>query len=172
MDRKGSKTLTPALASAPAEAIIFDAVLTPHRSLSRSGFVVVMLLIGAVTTGLGVFFVLQGAWPIFGFLGLDVLLLYVAFRMSYRSGRIVERVRVTSHEVTITREAPSRRPESWTFNPYWLRVHIDEPPRHDSQIRLTSHGFTLTIGSFLSSEERGEFAKALRKALADAATHA
>lgn len=148
--------------------VVFDAELTPHRSLSRSGFAIVMSVVGAITTGLGVFFMLQGAWPVFGFLGLDLLLLYVAFRLSYRSGRIVERVRVARDSVSITRDAPGRRRESWTFNPYWLRVHMDDPPRHESQVRLTSHGFALIIGSFLTPEERADFAKALRNALAEA----
>lgn len=155
-----------------AETVVFDAVLTPHRSLSRSGFAVVMALVGAIMVGLGAFFVLQGAWPIFGFMGLDVVLLYVAFRLSYRAGRLVERVHVTPRKVTVTRRAPSGKEESWTFNPYWLRVHMDDPPKHQSQIRLTSHGFTLTVGAFLTPEERLDFAKALRNALAKAGRQA
>lgn len=151
-----------------AEPTVFDAVLTPHRSLSQSGFAIVMVVVGVIIAGLGTFFVLQGAWPIFGFLGLDLVLLYVAFRLSYRSGRLVERVHVTPSEVTVTRQAPGRKAESWTFNPFWLRVHMDDPPKHESQIRLTSHGFTLTIGGFLTPEERLDFAKALRNALAKA----
>ena len=47
----------------------------------------------------------------------------------------------------ITRFHSRQRQESWSFNPYWLRVYMDEPPRHDSQLRLSSHGFTLTIGA-------------------------
>ena len=90
----------------------------------------------------------------FGFFGLDIALLYLAFRLSYRSGRLRETIRVTADEVVVRRIAPNGRTTEWRFNPYWLRVALDDPVEHHSQIILTSHGRSLVIGPFLAPEER------------------
>ena len=60
--------------------MLFSAVLTPHRSLSATGFLILMMLVGGVSFAAGIVFLMMGAWPVFGFFGLDVLLLYLAFR--------------------------------------------------------------------------------------------
>ena len=148
--------------------VIFDAVLSPNRSLGRAGFLAVMAGVVVVSVGLGTYFLLQGAWPVFGFFGLDIVLLYLAFRLSYRSGRLRETIRVTADEVAIRRIAPNGRTTEWRFNPYWLRVHLDEPVEHHSQITLSSHGRSLVIGAYLAPEERASLVRALRDALGEA----
>lgn len=150
----------------PTTPLMFDAVLQPHRSLGRRGFLILMLLISGISFAAGLAFLLIGAWPVFGFFGLDVLAIYVAFRLSYRSGRLVETVQLSETELRVSRRRPSGRSRSWTFAPNWLRVGIDNPPAHDSQITLSSHGKSVTVGSFLTPDERLDFALALREALA------
>ena len=144
----------------------FHAVLHPNRSLNRTGFLVLMGVLLAFNGFLGVLFLVAGAWPIAGFMGADVLLVYLAFRINYRSGRLYEEVRLTDTDLTVVRVWPSRSRRQWQFEPYWLRVHMDDPPRHESQLRLVSHGETLVIGAFLSPDERADLAQALRAALA------
>ncbi|MFQ5958081.1 MAG: DUF2244 domain-containing protein [Alphaproteobacteria bacterium] len=152
---------TPA-ATAP---LLFDAVLTPHRSLSPLGFYVVMALMAGACLILGVGFFLMGAWPVVGFFGLDVAALWLAFKLSYRSGRLRETLQLSSHTLTVRRILPSGRAREWRFQPYWLRVEIDQPAEHDSRLTLASHGRRLTIGAFLTVQERVEVAQALRGAL-------
>jgi uncharacterized membrane protein len=147
------------------EPALFDAVLHPHRSLSPFGFVILMTCVGLVSFTAGIVFLLAGAWPVFGFFGLDAALIYIAFRMSYRSGQLHETVRLTRTALTVRRVSPSGAVKSWTFEPYWLRVEMDDPPEHHSQLRLTSHGRALVIGSFLSPAERLDLARALGTAL-------
>lgn len=149
----------------PAEPVLFDAVLYPHRSLGPAGFRLLMAAVAVVAGTIGLMFFLRGAWPITGLLGLDVLLLWWAFRASYRSGRMRENVRLTPSELVVTRTHPNGRAARWTFQPSWLRVDIDDPPRHESQVTLSSHGRRVVVGSFLSPEERADFARALRAAL-------
>ena len=152
----------------PAAPVLFDVVLRPNRSLGRPGFIAVMAGVVVVSVGLGTFFLLQGAWPVFGFFGLDILLLYLAFRLSYRSGRLRETITVTADEVVVRRIAPNGRTTEWRFNPYWLRVALDDPVEHESQITLTSHGRSVVIGPFLAPEERASLVRALREALGEA----
>ncbi len=145
--------------------VLFDAILTPHRSLGARGFAILMTVVAAVNIGLGVSFMLQGAWPIFGFCGLDVLLFYVMFRLNYRSARMFERIRLLPDELIVERHDPRGRMESWSFQPYWLRIAIDDPPAHHSQLVLNSHGRSLAIGSFLTATERFDLAESLGQAL-------
>jgi uncharacterized membrane protein len=145
--------------------VLFDAILTPHRSLNAFGFAILMTVVAAVNVGLGVSFMLQGAWPIFGFCGLDVLLFYVMFRLNYRSARMFERIRLLPNELIVERHDAGGQKESWSFQPYWLRIAMDDPPEHHSQLVLSSHGRSLTVGSFLSPVERFDLAQALRRAL-------
>jgi uncharacterized membrane protein len=150
---------------APAETARFDVVLYPNRSLGSGGFVILMLAIVLVSGAMGAGFALAGAWPVTGFLGLDVLLLYLAFRWNQREGRRAELIRLDRDGLSIRRIEPNGRQREWCFEPHWVRVSIDDPVRPDSQLVLSSHGRRLAIGAFLGAEERAEVAKALEAAL-------
>ena len=85
------------------DRVLFDAVLTPYRSLSPRGFLVLMIALSVVSFTAGVFFFLVGAWPVVGFLGLDVALVYIAFRINYRRARMYETLRLTRDALTVRR---------------------------------------------------------------------
>ena len=146
--------------------VLFDAVLTPHRSLSTRQFRRLMAVIAGASLVLGTAFLTMGAWPIFGFLGLDVLAIYAAFRLNFRAARLYETVILTPEALTVERVSPRGDAQRWQFQPAWLKVLMDDPPEHDSRLTLRSHGRNLSIGSFLTPEERLDLAKALRGALA------
>jgi len=143
----------------------FRAVLAPHRSLSPTGFLLLMLALGLVSFVTGVAFLMIGAWPVLGFFGLDVALVYLAFRLNYRSGRLYETVEIEDGAMTLTRVHPSGRTESFDFNPYWVRVSLKEGRWGSSDLRLASHGRELSFGRFLTDEQKLEFADTLRSAL-------
>ena len=151
-----------------ASPFLFDAVLTPNRSLPRAGFYAVMAAVGAISVGLGLWFVLNGAWPVFGFFGLDVALLYFAFRLNYRAGRLTEIVRLTAHELLVRRRTARGLISEWRFNPAWVRIEFDADAEAGAPLVLASHGERVEIAAFLSPEERVDFASALNAALAAA----
>ncbi|VAV94980.1 hypothetical protein MNBD_ALPHA05-1997 [hydrothermal vent metagenome] len=144
---------------------LFDAVLYPNRSLPNAGFIAVMSIVIGANIVFGTFFYVIGAWPVIGFCGLDIFLVWLAFKLSYRQGRLCERVRVTDEEMWVARVLPSGHETRWRLQPFWTRVEIDIPVRHESQVRVTSKGKTLILGAFLSPPERGRFAQALSNAL-------
>lgn len=149
---------------------VFRAVLHPHRSLGPTGFLVLMSAIGAVSFVTGMVFLLMGAWPVFGFFGLDVALIYFAFRLNYRAGRLYELVELTPEKLTVTRVHPSGKHESFDFNTYWVRVRLAEGPQGRTDLRLASHGHELSFGRFLTDDERRDFSGALSGALYEART--
>jgi uncharacterized membrane protein len=145
----------------------FAARLFPHRSLSRRGFTVLMLVLALISTVTGILFLSIGAWPVFGFLGLDVFLLWLAFRLNYRSGRAFEEVAVWPHDLLVRKVSPSGRVREHRFNPFWTRFRVD---RHDeigiTGMFLTAEGREVDIGSFLNPRDRESFASAFGEALA------
>jgi uncharacterized membrane protein len=143
----------------------FRAILLPHRSLGRKGFIILMSAICVVSLVAGLAFLLHGAWPVMGFLGLDVLLIFGAFRLNYRAARLHEFIELTESELRLTRTYPSGRSQSWTFNPYWVRLELEEYETQADRLSLRSHGRVLVFGNFLSDEEKRGFADALTAAL-------
>ncbi len=144
----------------------FTATLLPHRSLSRKGFIILMLCIAGVSVFSGIVFVAMGAWPVTGFFGLDAALFYLAFRLNYRAARLSEKVDLAEEELRVTRVHPSGKMESWSFNPYWVRFELSRRDYAAGELSLTSHGRKLVFGAFLSDGEKARFAAALKLALA------
>jgi uncharacterized membrane protein len=152
-----------------AEPTLFSAIITPHRSLSAKGFVVVMTLIGAMSFAGGMFFFLLGAWPVVGFLGLDVALVYWAFRANYRAAAAFEEVTVTPSELRLRRVSHRGEVVEWTLNPVWTQLDRE---RHEEfgllKLFLVSRGRRLSVAGFLSPKEKESFATALSAALGEA----
>lgn len=152
-----------------AEPAIFSAIITPHRSLSATGFFVLMLCIGCLSFASGMFFIIIGAWPVFGFLGLDVLLVYWAFRANFRAARAYEEVTVTASELTVRKVNPRGGVREWTLNPVWVQLdRIVHKEFGIERLFLVSRGRRLSIASCLGPDEKASFARALANALGEA----
>jgi len=153
----------------PAEPTLFAATITPHRSLGSTGFVILMLAIGGLSFVSGVMFLLIGAWPVFGFLGLDVILVYWAFRINYRAAQAYEEVSVTASELTVRKVSHRGQVRQWTLNPLWVQL---DRQTHDEfgiqRLFLISRGRRLQIAGCLSPDEKASFATALSSALGEA----
>ena len=150
----------------PAKPVFFERVLWPHRSLPPRGFRLLMLGLGILSLVAGICFVAAGAWPVCGFFGLDVALLYLAFRISYRSARQRETLRLTDDQFTVERVGIYGERRQWRFQPFWLRVVLEERPNQSNRLSLASHGKSLVIGDFLAPPLRRELAANLREVLA------
>jgi uncharacterized membrane protein len=152
-----------------ADPKIFSAVITPHRSLSPKGFLIFMVCLGGLSFISGISFVLMGAWPVCGFFGLDVLLVYIAFRANYRTGRAYEEVSVTAGELTVRKVDHRGGVHEFTLNPLWVRLErIVHEEFGIERLFLVSRGRRLPIAAFLGPDEKASFARALTNALGEA----
>jgi uncharacterized membrane protein len=148
------------------EPPIFTAVLTPHRSLSPRGFATVMAVMATLSFMTGMVFWRLGAWPVPGFMGLDVALVYVAFRLNYRQARATEEISLTRSVLTVRRVAPDGRSAATGLNPYWARLEIDRHPEFGIlRMTIAWQDHHLVIGHFLGPEERETFAHDFSAAL-------
>ncbi len=152
-----------------ADNPIFAARLSPYRSLGRTGFILLMSFVAVTCFVSGMLFLVVGAWPVFFFFGLDAFLIWLAFKMSYRSGRAWEEVAVWKHELELRQFTPSGKRTVHTFNPFWARFVVD---RHDeigiTRMSLVERGRSVDIGMFLNPVDRESFAEAFSEALARA----
>lgn len=148
-----------------AHARPFEATIYPNPPMGRRGFAVLMLVVLAVNVVIGLGFLAVGAWPVTGFLGLDVILLFLAFHIVRRRARCREHIRLDASGLHVQRIDADGSARQWCFEPYWVQVRMDDPPRRDSWLTLASHGLTLRVGSFLTPTERLDLARSLRAAL-------
>jgi uncharacterized membrane protein len=145
---------------------LFSALLTPHRSLSRNGFLVLMAFTGAVSFAAGLAFLLMGAWPVLGFFGLDALAIYWAFRINFRDAKASEQIRVTPCELRVRRVSHRGHAVEFVFNPLW--VQLDQQTHAEfgvEKLYLLSRGRRVSIASFLGPDEKASLARALTAAL-------
>lgn len=146
---------------------VFNAVLTPYRSLGRSGFYVLVGITLAITVFNVIFFLVADALPVALFFGIDVALLYGAFYLNYRSARTREEVKITRTELEIRKIAPSGRARVSRYNPFWARFQVDR--HHEfgiTSMAVTGEGRRTVFGSFLNPDDRESFARAFTAALA------
>lgn len=155
--------------TAPGTALeepVFDAVLYPHRSLGPRGFRNLLVAVACASTLLSIPFYMMGAWPVIGFFGLDVGLLYVMFKLNYRGARLREHVLLTPVRLLFSRIDPKGRRREWSFNPRWVRLQRDEHEEFGvMRLALIQRGREVEIARFLGAAEKGDFADAFTRAL-------
>ncbi|MBC8130672.1 MAG: DUF2244 domain-containing protein [Rhizobiaceae bacterium] len=149
-----------------ADVPIFRALLVPYRSLGRRGFVALMLFVCIVSLATSIGFLVKGAWPVLGFFGVDILLVYVAFRASYRSARAREEVSVSRTDLLVRKISAKGVVQEAHFNPFWARFLV---ARHEeigiTRMEIAGHGQSTEIGGFLNPDDRESFATAFNRAL-------
>ena len=153
----------------PAGQVLFAARLRPHRSLTKRQFHWLLVAVASVSFAATLPFVIMGAWPVAGFMGLDVLLVYVAFRANFRAARAYEDVEVTVLELMLAKVSPKGARAEWRFNPSWVRLERRDHVEFGTQrLDLVARADRIEVASFLGPDAKGRFADDLGRALAQA----
>jgi uncharacterized membrane protein len=149
-----------------SEQTLFSALLTPHRSLSQTGFLVLMSIVTVGSFIAGMIFLMMGAWPVFLFFALDALMIYWAFRINFLQAKATEEISITHFELRVRRTSHRGHIVEWVLNPLW--VHLDQKVHEEygiERLYLVSRGRRISIASFLGPDEKLSFVKALSAAL-------
>ncbi len=141
-------------------AVHFSTILRPYRSLPPEGFKWLIRAALAANVLIGLPMYLLGAWPVMGFMGLDIYLLWYMFQRSYFDARRSETLTLTDRDLVIERRSPDGEREEHRLDAYWLRVELGE------RLVLVSRGNRIVVGRFLSPGEREKLADQLKSAIA------
>ena len=150
------------------EMPIFRVNLHPPRSLGRRAARNIVIAMACVTSTIGLIFWLVGAWPVIGFLGVDVILLSLAFYFSFRAARAEERIELRHGNLRVTRISARGTRQEFDFQPYWLQVVLERGDDDRCELYLRSHGKRFEIGGFLGAEEKTDLAGKLDRLLRQA----
>ncbi|MDW8442932.1 MAG: DUF2244 domain-containing protein [Acetobacteraceae bacterium] len=148
------------------EQAVFSATLVAQRSLGGRGLLAVALILAGSAAAVAGLFLVLGAWPVVGFVSLEVGAALALFLGHHALARVVEEVVLEDRVLRVSRRRGFGAAQAWEFPPGWLRVTVEPPgPRSAGGVVLSSHGRSLVLGSGLTEDEREEFAEALREAL-------
>lgn len=157
-----------ALPAEPDGALFMDAVLAPNRSLPNPGFFILMAVLCGVSFAAGIVYWRMGAWPVPFFFGVDVLLVWLAFKISYRDGQRREIIRVSRDRILVHRKHPNGAVRHFVLPTGWTRVTVHKPGLHDAAVELVASGKRLIVGAFLSPAERPDLGQAIERAILQA----
>jgi len=148
---------------------IFEDTLSPHRSLGPRGFRVLMIVTCALCALATIPFFVLRAWPVVGFMGLDVLGVYLAFRLNYRAARAREYFRLTYFELTFAKVSARGARREWRLAPAWVRLErLDDEEYGPQRLTLHSRGRSWRIAQGVGPERKAEFAGGLARGLVEA----
>ncbi|MEM1377150.1 MAG: DUF2244 domain-containing protein [Pseudomonadota bacterium] len=162
------ENIGPALKSQQAHTE-FSAILVPHRSMTAGGFAALMTVFIGLCASNAAFYYFLGAWPVAIFMAIDVIILYVAIKLSYRAGRRTEEVLLDRGSLTVRKTEPNGKRREHTFKTIFARFHVDRDDEFGiTRMQIRGEGVTSTIGSFLNPDDKESFANAFQQALATA----
>jgi uncharacterized membrane protein len=149
--------------------VIFSATLRPHRSLGRRGMTLLIAAIAGLSFTIGAYVWWIGAWPVIGFVGLDVAAIALAFHFNARAARAFEEVEVSRAAIIVRKVTASGRAQELRFNPQWVRLDVEALEDEGVvRIALRLRERRVPVGAFLNPRDRETFARALSAALAAA----
>lgn len=148
------------------EAILFEAISTPPRSLSARGMRWLCLLSVPAAAVPALLFSLLGAWPVVPIIGAEVALVLGLVALHRRwTARQVEVVMLTPDRLSVFAADGRGGRVEVALDPYWARLEVAEQPGAAPRLRLVARGREVEIGRFLSSGEKQAMAAALEDAL-------
>jgi len=155
----------PAENTDPRDDVVFSAELRPNSSATKRAIKWLAIAICAVMVPVALIFGLVGAWPVFGFMGLELVALVLLLHFNHRRSGVVERIAVTERQLHLERVNHWGRREAWSFPRHWARVQLIGADAPNSRLEVRSHGHAVPLGAFLTSDERREVADALGRFL-------
>ncbi len=144
---------------------LYEISLYPYRSLNKTGFFILMFSLGFVSFVAGIIFMIKGAWPVFGFFGLDVLLVYIFFKINFRSGKKKEVLILTKNKLIVEFYDSKKISKTYYLNANWLQIHLSKLKNEMSKLKISSNGKSVIVGAFLRHQEKMAVLRSLKKVL-------
>jgi uncharacterized membrane protein len=144
---------------------LFEAVIVPHRSLSRRGLLLLSAALILLSGASALRFWLLGAWPVLGFTVVEIGLALVLLRINALQARESEMLLLTADRLRILRTDRKGRRSERLLPAGWLNVVMTERPGRVPRLALQAHGMDVEVGAALGEDEKRDLAAALQEAL-------
>jgi len=161
----GKQRFLPHIPLVEAEAPAFEAVIVPHRSLSRRGRAILLCAIGFACTASASVFVALGAWPVGGFTGVELLLAALLLHLNTRQARASEVLILTRSGMRILRTDPRGARQERVLPAGWLHAVLEERPGRVPRLMLRGGGVAEEVAASLGEHAKRDLAQALAEAL-------
>ncbi len=148
------------------DAPVFEALIVPHRSLTRKGVIGVVAVLLVLNAVIALRFWLLGAWPVVVFSLAEVPLVVLLLAINLRRARASELIMLDVRQLTVVRIDPAGRRKEVSLPSAWLRIDLD-PGLGIPRILLSSHGRDCEVGAFLHEPDRVSLFNALSDAVHD-----
>ena len=139
-------------------------VLKPNNSATWRFNMAVVASLALIALLISTFFMLQGAWMIAPFSGLEILALLVCLYLCARSNIQTEVIKFSPDKVTIE-QGRTFAEKSWEYHRSWAKIFVRKPRHrgHPDRVLIRSHGSELELGSFLNKADKEKLVNKLRK---------
>ena len=144
---------------------LYEITLYPYRSMNKLGFFILMFTLALISFVAGIIFMLKGAWPVFGFFGLDVLLVYIFFKINFKSGKKKEIIILTENQLIIEFYNEKKISKTHYLDANWLKINLTKFKNEISKLKISSKNKSVIVGSFLRYKEKKNIVKSLKTAL-------
>jgi uncharacterized membrane protein len=144
---------------------VFEALITPHRSLTRRGSLTLTAVVVGASALISLRFWLIGAWPVLAFSGVEVSLAVLLLALNVRRARARELIRLSSAEITVVQTDHRGRDQSFSLPAAWLQIRLETAENRASRLLLSSRGLGREVGAFLHEGEKRSLFEGLHDAL-------
>lgn len=141
-------------------------VVRPNRSLPVAGMAVLLVLLSAQATAVGVGFALAGAWMILPFTGLEIVVVGLLCLWLYRHRNDCELVTIAPERIQVLKRR-GNDDRRYDFPRHWTRVTLERPAgrTRPTRVLVGSHGRFVTLGDDINDSERALLATELKRLL-------
>jgi uncharacterized membrane protein len=136
-----------------------------NNSLSATGRALVLGSLVTISFAISLAFAYFGAWLVLPFAGLEMAVLWLAFRHAQLHAADFESLAIKGDQVLVERWDRGKL-SRWELNRYWAQVVVEKGavPGH-SVLALRSHGRQVEFGQHLTEEQRLAVAQTLKQQL-------
>ena len=142
-----------------------DIKIYRNQSLTTRGLYILMFFITIPASYIGISFYVLGAWPVLGFMGFEILLIYIAFKILFYKSKFYEHIILDSEKLNILFKKNNKIIKKIELEPTWVQVKIEKIYENEDTLIVSSHGKKIILANYLIPEERLKLAGKIKSGL-------
>ena len=130
-----------------------DIKIYRNQSLTTRGLYILMFFITIPASYIGISFYVLGAWPVLGFMGFEILLIYIAFKILFYKNKFYEHIILDSEKLNILFKKKNKIIKKIELEPTWVQIKIEKIYENEDTLIVSSHGKKIILANYLIPEE-------------------